>query len=155
MLSHNGNSLVLPAQFIQAIRDAGYKSLGSALAELVDNAFEAKASEVSVTINFTNKNGNPDLNVVIADNGAGMDVRTLEHSLQFGWSSRFNRRDSVGRYGMGLPNASLSHARRVEVWTSTDGSARTVRILTLTRSWVVNQKRFSLPSALPTQNSAS
>lgn len=121
MLSHNGNSLVLPAQFIQAIRDAGYKSLGSALAELVDNSFEANASKVSVTINSTTKNGDSDLYIVVADNGAGMDARTLGHSLQFGWSSRFNRRDSVGRYGMGLPNASLSHARRVEVWTSTDG----------------------------------
>lgn len=121
MLSHNGNSLVLPGQFIQAIRDAGYKSLESALAELVDNAFEAKAGKVSVSINSTNKNEASDLSVVVADNGVGMDVRTLGHSLQFGWSSRFNRRDGVGRYGMGLPNASLSHSRRVEVWTSTDG----------------------------------
>jgi Histidine kinase-, DNA gyrase B-, and HSP90-like ATPase len=121
MLSYNGNSLVLPAQFIQAIRDAGYKSLGSALAELVDNAFEAKADNVSVTFNSTNNSGDSDLNVVVADNGLGMDTQTLGHSLQFGWSSRFNGRNSVGRYGMGLPNASLSHARRVEVWTSTDG----------------------------------
>src|SRR5439155_26305355 len=85
------------------------------------NSFEANASKVSVTINSTTKNEDSDLYIVVADNGAGMDARTLGHSLQFGWSSRFNRRDSVGRYGMGLPNASLSHARRVEVWTSTDG----------------------------------
>src|SRR5580698_9022896 len=103
MHSYNGNSLVLPAQFIQAIRDAGYKSLGSALAELVDNAFEAKADNVSVIFNSTNNSGDSDLSVVVADNGLGMDTLTLGHSLQFGWSSRFNGRNSVGRYGMGLP----------------------------------------------------
>ena len=70
MLSFNGNSLVLPAQFIQAIRDAGYKSFGSALAELVDNAFEAKAHNISVTFNSTNNSADSDLNVVIADNGS-------------------------------------------------------------------------------------
>lgn len=121
MLSHNGNSLVLPAQFIQAIRDAGYKSLGSALAELVDNAFEARADNVSVVFRCTENSMDSELIIVIADNGMGMDTLTLGHSLQFGWSSRFNGRNSVGRYGMGLPNASLSYARRVEVWTSADG----------------------------------
>jgi len=52
------------------------------------------------------------------DNGRGMDASTLRHALQFGWSSRFNQRDSSGRYGMGLPNASLSHSKRVELWSS-------------------------------------
>ena len=123
MLSPNGSSLVLPAPFIQAIRDAGYKSVASAIAELVDNAFEAGASKVCISIGGADESGDSDLRVVIADNGVGMKPRTLGQSLQFGWSSRFNRRDSFGRYGMGLPNASLSHARRVEVWSSTDGNS--------------------------------
>lgn len=120
---HARRSLVLPGQFIQAIRDAGYKSVGSAIAELVDNAFEAGASKVCISMGTADEAGNSDLRVAIADNGVGMKRRTLGQSLQFGWSSRFNGRDSFGRYGMGLPNASLSHARRVEVWSSTDGKS--------------------------------
>ena len=42
----------------------------------------------------------------MADDGQGEANVVLRHVLQFGWSSRFNHRDSFGRYGMGLPNAS-------------------------------------------------
>jgi hypothetical protein len=114
-------ALIVPENFIQATRDSGYKTLGSALAELVDNAFEAKANLVSVTIEKVEQQGVEDVRVSVADNGRGMSADTVRHALQFGWSSRFNQRDSHGRYGMGLPNASLSHARRVEVWSSSDG----------------------------------
>jgi len=118
-------ALIVPENFIQATRDSGYKSLGSALAELVDNSFEAKASRVSITISKSRGSETDDLNVVVADNGRGMNAATLRHSLQFGWSSRFDHRDTFGRYGMGLPNASLSHARRVDVWSSIDGETVT------------------------------
>jgi hypothetical protein len=112
--------LVVPENFIQATRDSGYKSLGSALAELVDNAFEADARNVSIAIDKHGV-GCDEVSVFVSDDGAGMSSETIRHSLRFGWSSRFNRRDGQGRYGMGLPNASLSHARSVEVWSSTDG----------------------------------
>jgi len=115
--------LVVADQFIQATRDSGYKSLGSALAELVDNAFEAKASNVIITLEKRKIDDAQDVLVRVADDGLGMNVETLRHALQFGWSSRFNQRDSHGRYGMGLPNASLSHARRAEILSSCDGMA--------------------------------
>jgi hypothetical protein len=116
--------MVLPSQFIQATRDSGYKGLASALAELVDNSFEAQATEVSIQIQQIREEGEEDVRVVVSDNGRGMDPETLHHALQFGWSSRFNNRDGVGRYGMGLPNSSLSQARRVEVLSSQkDGRA--------------------------------
>lgn len=117
----SGGGLIVPAHFIQATRDSGYKSLGSAIAELIDNSFEAKARNVAVRIERLPGSRVQDVHVSVADDGSGMDAFTLQHALQFGWSSRFNQRDSHGRYGMGLPNASLSHARRVEVCSSTDG----------------------------------
>src|SRR5437773_7712123 len=97
-------ALIVPENFIQATRDSGYKTLGSALAELVDNAFEAKASQVSVTVERLEQQAAEDVRVTIADNGRGMSADTIRHALQFGWSSRFNQRDGHGRYGMGLPN---------------------------------------------------
>lgn len=112
--------LVVPENFIQATRDSGYKSLGAAIAELIDNSFEGSARHVVVTFNKS-RAGGEEISVAVADDGCGMDADTLQHSLRFGWSSRFNQRSSHGRYGMGLPNASLSHARRVEVWSSLDG----------------------------------
>jgi|ERR1051326_4154014 hypothetical protein len=107
-------------RFIEATRDSGYKTTASAVAELIDNAFQAKASKVDVSILETTVNSARNLTVIIKDNGSGMPPSVLRLALQFGGSTRFNSRTGVGRYGMGLPNSSLSQARRVDVysWTS-------------------------------------
>lgn len=106
-------SLVVPKQFIQAVRDTGYKNHASAIAELVDNSLEADADWVTISIAAANS----EVSVCVADNGCGIPMKVLGNALQFGWSSRFNSRNGFGRYGMGLPSASLSVARRVEVYS--------------------------------------
>lgn len=141
MSEKNPFALIVPENFIQATRDSGYKSLASALAELVDNSFEAKATEVLITLE--RMEDGTDVSVVVADNGRGMDASTLRHALQFGWSSRFNQRDSSGRYGMGLPNASLSHAKRVELWSSQDGKTATRAYLDVDE--IVTARGFNIP----------
>jgi len=108
------NYIVNLSQFIEAARDSGYKSINSALAELIDNSFDAGATNVNIDVS---KNENEDITVFISDNGIGMNRSTLRTALQFGGSSRFNSRSSIGRFGMGLPNSSISQARRVEVIT--------------------------------------
>lgn len=107
------SDLVVPANFIQAVRESGYLSLSTALAELIDNSLQAKATEVAISISSEPTTGLPV--IVVEDNGAGMNRRELEDCLRFGGSRRFNGRTSFGRFGMGLPAASLSQARRVEV----------------------------------------
>lgn len=109
-------------RFIEATRDSGYKNTASAVAELIDNSFEAHASEIEVLIVELNASGRRQLQLAVMDNGSGMTPSVLRLALQFGGSTRFNSRDGVGRYGMGLPNSSLSQARRVDVysWTLTD-----------------------------------
>src|SRR5882724_3493572 len=104
-------------RFIEATRDSGYKTTGSAVAELVDNSFEAGATSVAVSIGEMNKTAKREVTFVVKDNGCGMTPAVLRLALQFGGSTRFNSRDGVGRYGMGLPNSSLSQARRLEVYS--------------------------------------
>src|SRR5206468_1608182 len=72
-----------------------------------------------VTINIATQDGPSDcpLRVSVLDDGCGMDKKTLRQALRFGGSSRFNDRSGLGRFGMGLPNSSLSQARRVEVYS--------------------------------------
>jgi len=119
-MSNHDYPVVAVNRFIEATRDSGYKTTASAIAELIDNAFEAKATRVEVALSETPDNGVRELTVVVKDNGSGMAPSTLRLSLQFGGSTRFNSRNGVGSYGMGLPNSSLSQARRVDVfsWTS-------------------------------------
>lgn len=109
-----GYPIVAIRAFIQATRDSGYKSTSSAIAELVDNSFEAEASLIEIEIDETAT----DLKRIrVTDNGCGMNGSTMQLALQFGGSTRFNSRRGLGRYGMGLPNGSLSQARRVDVYS--------------------------------------
>lgn len=108
-------NLIQFQNFILATRDSGYKSTASALAELVDNAIEATASRIEIKVIRTEANGSEQYEVLVIDNGCGMTADELSLALQFGGSSRFNSRTNLGRYGMGLPNSSLSQCRRVEV----------------------------------------
>jgi len=102
-------------RFIQATRDSGYKGTASAISELIDNSIQAKASKIEVSI--TAAEGDPPIEIAVFDDGCGMDPFTLRQALRFGGSSRFGDRSGLGRYGMGLPNSSLSQAARVTVYT--------------------------------------
>ena len=101
-----GYPLVAIRSFIEATRDSGYKSTSAALAELIDNAFEADATVVHVII-AEQQNGAK--SVSVTDNGMGMPQGTMQLALQFGGSTRFNSRRGTGRYGMGLPNGSSAN----------------------------------------------
>jgi hypothetical protein len=107
--------LVAIQTFIEATRDSGYKSTAAAVSELVDNSFEAEASAVSVCLS-EDADGKC---ITVTDDGIGMSRQTVQLALQFGGSTRFNSRIGTGRYGMGLPNGSLSQARRVDVYSWT------------------------------------
>jgi hypothetical protein len=108
-------SIIALDRFIQSTRDSGYKGTVSAIAELIDNALEASANCIDIQIRKPSPEG--DIEISVLDDGTGMDSETLLEALRFGGSTRFNSRKGLGRFGMGLPNASLSQARRVDVFS--------------------------------------
>lgn len=110
-------SIIALDKFIQATRDSGYKSTASALSELVDNSIQAGATRIAISVVATANEDDKGIEISILDNGSGMDPFTLRQALRFGGSTRFGDRSGLGRYGMGLPNASLSQARHVVVYT--------------------------------------
>jgi hypothetical protein len=112
--------LVDPAHFVQATRDSGYRSPTTAIAEFVDNALQANATNVSINLMDSDR-AESATEVLVIDDGTGMDPQTLHLALSFGGSTRFDDRRGLGRYGMGLPNAALSVARRVDVYTWQSG----------------------------------
>lgn len=114
--SEQNNSIVALDRFIQSTRDSGYKSTASAISELVDNSIQAGATDIQIIITRSLDSNFP-LMVAVTDNGSGMDSDTLVESLRFGGTTRFNSRRGLGRFGMGLPNASLSQSQRVDVFT--------------------------------------
>lgn len=117
-----GQGLINPINFLLATRDTGYKSTSLVLAELIDNSIQARARNVKVEV-YSGGSQQMPIEISVADDGEGMDADTLAAALTFGGSSRFNDRSSLGRYGMGLPNGTLSRSRRVEVYTWRGGEA--------------------------------
>jgi hypothetical protein len=117
MTKNEESSIIAVDKFILATRDSGYKGTESAVAELVDNSLQAGAKHVAITIAMQDEELSYPLRVSVLDDGCGMDRKTLRQALRFGGSSRFNDRSGLGRYGMGLPNSSLSQARRVDVYS--------------------------------------
>lgn len=104
------------------MRDSGYKNTAFALAELIDNSIQAGAKSVEVLCVeeqvVVNKNiGKRIAKIGVFDDGSGMDGPTLRRALQFGNGTYLDDRSGMGRFGMGLPNSSISQCRRVDVWT--------------------------------------
>jgi anti-sigma regulatory factor (Ser/Thr protein kinase) len=120
-------SIIALDKFIQATRDSGYKGTASAISELVDNSIQAEAQHIEISVIATIACGEEKTTEIsVLDDGCGMDPFTLRQALRFGGSTRFGDRNGLGRYGMGLPNASLSQARRVTVYTWQSGAKHAI-----------------------------
>lgn len=117
---------VIPTNLaIRAMRDSGYKNAAYAIAELIDNSIQAGASRVELICTETSirpqvRNTARIDQIAVLDDGSGMDSDTLRLALQFGNGTHLDDRSGIGRFGMGLPNSSISQCRRVDVWTWRD-----------------------------------
>jgi hypothetical protein len=152
-------SIIALDRFIQSTRDSGYKGTVSAIAELVDNALEAAARRIDIQVRKSATGD--DFEVFILDDGTGMDADTLTEALRFGGTTRFNSRKGLGRFGMGLPNASLSQARRVDVFTWQHGEPPITsyldvdQIVSGTLSAIPKPMRQALPTFVKSKKSGT
>lgn len=119
-------SFIPPDLAIQAMRDNGYKNTAYALAELIDNSVQANAESIEIICieevqQIRERQRKRLSRIAVLDDGDGMSGQVLRKALQFGNGTRLNDRSGIGRFGMGLPNASISQAARVDVWTWQNG----------------------------------
>ncbi len=107
---------------LESQRSSGYRNTTYALAELIDNAFDANANLCKVI--FIEKRGSDNRKyideILVADDGDGMGGDTLRFCLQFGGTSnedldRLVGSQKIGKFGYGLPNASLSQCPNILV----------------------------------------
>ena len=122
-------SIVSANLTIEAMRSAGYKGTDHALAEIIDNSIEANASLVEVVSVEMPPDPNQKFGrariaeIGISDDGEGMDKVTLRRALRFGDGTRLDgSKRGIGRFGVGLPQSSISQCRRVDIWTWQNGS---------------------------------
>lgn len=117
-----GTEIIPPHLAVKAMRDSGYRNTAYALAELIDNSVQAGASAIYVVCieerKLVNERERRRLSeIAVIDDGLGMTPAQLRMALQFGNGTHLNDRSGIGRFGMGLPNSSISQCRRVDVWT--------------------------------------
>ncbi|MFD8527157.1 ATP-binding protein [Streptosporangium canum] len=122
----NNYRIVSPSLTVEAMRDSGYKNTAYALAELIDNSIDAEAKLVEVfacesPVQGTARTSHRVETIAVLDNGTGMDSEALRRALKFGDGRGSNDRQRIGRFGMGLPNSSMSQCTKLEVWSWTNG----------------------------------
>lgn len=118
--------IIPPELAVRAMRDSGYRNTAYALAELIDNSVQANATLVDVVCvqayeRIKERDRLRMTSIAVIDNGEGMDAAVLRQALQFGNGTHLQDRSGIGRFGMGLPNSSISQCRRVDVWSWKNG----------------------------------
>src|ERR1041385_9149752 len=113
-------------------KNSGYKSTVHAIAELIDNSAEADATEVTVVLMVDHRDLRL-LRIAVGDNGSGMKPATLQEAIceksgthldrQMGSLTAAGRR-KFGKYGVGLPKASISQCNAFTVWSWTKGGPK-------------------------------
>jgi hypothetical protein len=121
-----------PAMLIRALRQIGY-SFEQAVSDIIDNSISAGAE--TILVRFIAK-GEAIRSIAIADDGVGMTAARLSDAMRFGSETDLSRR-TLGKFGMGLKLASLSHAQTLTVVSVRDGncSGRRWSVEGIGRDW--------------------
>ena len=114
--------LVVAEAFVRGMRHIGYKSNIEALAELIDNSIQAYAERVDLVLGYADggSSAKPDQLAVI-DDGHGMSPEMLRFAMMWGGTHRENDRTGLGRFGYGLPCATVSMGRRFTIYSKLRG----------------------------------
>ncbi len=104
-------------KLIESLRYLGYDNY-VAIADIVDNSIDGDAQNIWIRI-WTEKH---DFKVMVADDGVGMDSKTLDQALRLGSLTEKNAVSDLGKFGMGLVTAGISLARRTTVVTRQNGT---------------------------------
>lgn len=110
---------------IESQRRSGYRNSAAASREIVDNAIEASANRIDLVFDLKREGKKEFVNAIaFIDNGSGMLPQMARYALSWGGGTHFDEPHFIGRFGFGLPNASINQTRRVEIYTRTDKKSR-------------------------------
>ena len=118
MSANDGAPLVNAATAILSMRSSSFDEL-SAYGEVVDNSIQAEAKNIKIKFDTTTRDIRK---LAFGDDGIGMNAETLSKCLSLGWSSRYNDREGIGRFGVGMKLGAIHQCKRVEVWSKQSGA---------------------------------
>ena len=104
-------------QRIESERENDFDTL-SAYGEILDNSEQANAKNIRIEFFYSAEKRKQKLNyVVFGDDGDGMSPEILEQCLSSGFSSRYNDREGIGRFGVGMTKAFMNQCTKCEVYS--------------------------------------
>ena len=112
------------AQALESQRRSGYRNTAAAAREIVDNAIEAKATRIDICFERpkqlkAHQRSESIHAMAFIDNGSGMLPKMARYALSWGSGTHFDDPAFIGKFGFGLPNASINQTKLVEVYTKT------------------------------------
>ena len=120
------------AKFIRdALRQLNYTNY-TAIADIVDNSLEPDVESENIYIKLVKAEDKKTVGqIVISDDGCGMDEETLCMAMSLGSETGKNKDFSLGCYGAGLKTASISIGTRLSVYSKTENGELFVATLDL------------------------
>lgn len=115
--------LVDNALALKSMRNSDFDAY-SAYGEVIDNSIQANAKQIDIKVNYNpavGKGFEPIQSIVFCDNGHGMEVNVLHRCLQLGYSSRYNDRSGIGRFGVGMTLGAINQCKRIDVYSKVKG----------------------------------
>jgi hypothetical protein len=119
MSNKNGVTVISTGSALESFRDSDFDCY-SAYGEVIDNSVQAHAK--NIRIKFDPKGAEDIDRIVFSDDGDGMDFNILQMCIRLGYSSRFNDRGGIGRFGVGMTQGAIHECRRIDIYSkTTDG----------------------------------
>ena len=102
---------------LDSLRSSDFDAL-SAYGEVIDNSIQAEAKNISLIFEKSRTQRTSTIDhLAFGDDGQGMDAATIASCLKLGWSSRFNDRTGIGRFGVGMVLGAIHECKRIEVFS--------------------------------------
>jgi len=122
------------SQALESQRRSGYRNTASAAREIVDNSIEAQATRIDICFERpkqlkTHQRADSIHAMAFIDNGSGMIPRMAQYALSWGSGTHFDEPGFIGKFGFGLPNASINQTRLVEVYTKTAAASAVSKVM--------------------------
>ncbi len=124
------------------------------MAELIDNSIQAYAERIDVLFGYADEGSSakPE-QLAIIDDGHGMSAEMLRLAIMWGGTDRENDRRGLGRFGYGLPCATVSMGRRFTIYSKLKGGCVNAVSLDLdlldSGVYRAGSSKITIPAATP------
>lgn len=110
---------------LKLARHVAYRNTDHAIAEIVDNSLDAGARQVQIVLvekEVMNKTKSTwqVTQILVIDDGTGMDRDTLDQAITISGSRSNNKPGKIGQFGYGLVYSSIYTCDRLDLWSWQD-----------------------------------